>query len=184
MYARVRHAINTNTVVEPYWVEILSLFDRVTNFAHTGNPNVLMRGLMRSTWLSLGILETGYPSLWPGIERPVGSSLVVRSLLWPCDDEGRPRMSSLNAQEIVYGPRHAEVSFIRPLCSATYMPVPLIAILCISHAIHHLESDVLQSLRHRTMYAMSTIRVLPFACVMTLAVHIPHSSVHSWRSCY
>lgn len=110
MYARVRHAIGTNTAVEPYCVEMLSLFDRVTNFAHTGNRNVLMHGLMRSTWLSLGILETGYPSLWPGIERSAGERVNIAPLFWPCDDDGRPLMSSSRALELVYGPQQSEVS--------------------------------------------------------------------------
>lgn len=112
LYVQVREAIASGTEVDPYVIEVLAQLDRVTNFAHTGNPAVLTHGLMKRTWLSLGLLETGYPSLWPGVERTAGEFIGINPVAWPCDDDGRPRMASLRAQTLVYGPKHAEVSIL------------------------------------------------------------------------
>ncbi|KAI0054429.1 hypothetical protein BV25DRAFT_1948613, partial [Artomyces pyxidatus] len=79
MYKSVR---TSKGPVDPYTVELLSQLDRVINFAHTGSPAVFVHGLMKKTWLSLGILEHGYPSLWAGAIRQNGRFERVNPVYW------------------------------------------------------------------------------------------------------
>ncbi|KAI0054253.1 hypothetical protein BV25DRAFT_1961823, partial [Artomyces pyxidatus] len=103
MYKSVR---TSKGPVDPYTVELLSQLDRVINFAHTGSPAVFVHGLMKKTWLSLGILEHGYPSLWAGAIRQNGRFERVNPVYWPTDDKGNPLMASLRAQQHTFGKEH------------------------------------------------------------------------------
>lgn len=110
MYEQVRTAYLAGTRVNPYVVDMLSQFDRVINFAHTGSPKVLMRGPMNHTWLSLGILANGYPSLFLGCQIASGTFLGIIPASWPVDDRNRPLISSARAQELKFGKKHFMVS--------------------------------------------------------------------------
>ncbi|KAI0056697.1 hypothetical protein BV25DRAFT_1842115 [Artomyces pyxidatus] len=102
IYAEVRGA---KEPVNPYTVEVLSMLDRTINFAHTGNAAVFV-GVMKRAWLSLGVLEHGYPSLWPGVKRQHGRFLGVNALFWPTNDKGQPLMASYRAQLLTFGLKH------------------------------------------------------------------------------
>lgn len=49
--------------IEPFTCNLVSLVERVIAWAITGSPRVLSRKLMDYLWMTLGIMETGYPSL-------------------------------------------------------------------------------------------------------------------------
>ena len=50
-------------MVPHYWIELTAALEQVLNYAHTGNPKVLTKGLMDPLWLSLSSIHDGLPSL-------------------------------------------------------------------------------------------------------------------------
>lgn len=102
--------------VSPYIVEFTSMLERCYNYGHTGSAKVIIRRLMDTFWLSLGIKHDGFPCLSPifrplllgttlsGLEKRLGSS-------WPSEVATKePLFASSKAQIFAYGKTHWIVS--------------------------------------------------------------------------
>lgn len=99
--------------IDPHLIEMVSLFERALNFAHTGAARVLQRSLMDHTFLSLGVIFDGFPSLSNDFVPHYAlnrGSLKLCADHWPLEREsGRPLTSSQRVQTLTYGTHHYEV---------------------------------------------------------------------------
>ncbi|KAH0825814.1 hypothetical protein J3R83DRAFT_2257 [Lanmaoa asiatica] len=99
--------------INQYAVEIAAMFERVLNFAHTGNAKVLIRTLMDRSWLSLGCIADGLPCISDNftVHQPLDSKefqLVTDK--WPIGGETRrPLIASKRVQQLTYGQKHYDV---------------------------------------------------------------------------
>ncbi|KAI9456721.1 hypothetical protein HD554DRAFT_2177974 [Boletus coccyginus] len=96
--------------VKPYIVELVAMLERVLNFAHTGNAQVLVRGLMDRAWLSLGCLIDGCPCVsddFIGHQSLGTNRIVYHTSHWPVDPSTHlPLMASKRVLELTYGHRY------------------------------------------------------------------------------
>ncbi|KAI0360240.1 hypothetical protein OH77DRAFT_1444810 [Trametes cingulata] len=109
--ANSQAAVSTPRMPNPIYVEAISVLERLLNYNYTGAAKVLPRRLMMELWPLRGILETGFPALWPGLVPGSGPSYgrppFINMSLWPVDEEThRPLVSSRRTQEITYGRPH------------------------------------------------------------------------------
>ncbi|KAH9848943.1 hypothetical protein C2E23DRAFT_738394, partial [Lenzites betulinus] len=101
---------STPSMPNPIYVEAISVLERLLNYNYTGAAKVLPRRLMMELWPLRGIMDTGFPVLWPGFI-PGGSSYgrppSIDMRMWPVDElTHRPLVSSRRTQEITYGQPH------------------------------------------------------------------------------
>ncbi|KAI5981073.1 hypothetical protein EDD15DRAFT_2380428 [Pisolithus albus] len=98
--------------IDPHVIEIISVFERVLNYAHTGAARVLIRALMDRTWTSLGLMFDGFPCVWGRFlnhDELVRNNIRIYSKQWPLDTSTqRPITSSRRVQELTYGCKHYE----------------------------------------------------------------------------
>lgn len=93
------------------------MLERCYNYCHTGSGKVVIRKLMDTFWLSLGIKHDGFPCLSPEFRLLLTSpslSFVEYRLgsAWPSDTETlSPLFASSKAQIFAYGKKHWEVCF-------------------------------------------------------------------------
>lgn len=100
----------------PIYVEVISVLERLLNYNYTGAAKVLPRRIMMELWPLRGIMDTGFPVLWPGFI-PGGASYgrppLIDMRMWPVDDvTHRPLVSSRRTQEITYGRPHFVVRLL------------------------------------------------------------------------
>ena len=112
---RVQTIINTpGKCVSPYVIEIVAMLERVLNFAHTGNAQVLVKKLMDPAWLSLGCLLDGFPCISPNFveHQSLGTNSVLPVITkWPINNQThRALTASKRVQQLTYGDVHYEVS--------------------------------------------------------------------------
>lgn len=109
----VLHKLQAEEDIDPHLIEMVSLFERVLNFAHTGAAHVLQKSLMDRTFLSLGIIFDGFPSLSDKIvshDALRQGSLKLCPTQWPLEREsGKPLTSSRQVQILTYGTQHYKV---------------------------------------------------------------------------
>lgn len=100
--------------IDPHIIETVSILERTLNYAHTGSAKVLTRGLMDVSWLSLGVIFDGLPTLsnnFASHPALVSGSLTLLTESWPVYiSNGRPLISSRRVQLYNYGEQHYEVS--------------------------------------------------------------------------
>jgi hypothetical protein len=98
------------------------MLERTLNYAHTGNAKVLCTKLMDRSWLSLGLLNDGFPSISDAFIAHgalTTGSLILRCANWPVDSTTRtPLTSSRRSQQLTYGNAHYEVNLS---CKANWM---------------------------------------------------------------
>lgn len=98
--------------VPQYDVEIMSVFERTINFAHTGSARVLATTLMNPLWVGLSLIDHGTPTFRDLLvmgetasDRP-----YVPERLWPRHPTTKlPFVASKRAQILTYGAKHWEV---------------------------------------------------------------------------
>lgn len=101
----------------PFFVELVSTLERALAYATTGNGRVLHRGTMEGTFLSKGLLTTGYPGLdrklyrRPDASKPYG----VFPEHWPVSKKGgentaKPESSTANGLTYHFNKEAALVS--------------------------------------------------------------------------
>lgn len=102
--------------INPFWIENIAMFERLLNFATTGNAQVLLRQLMDRAWLSLGCLTDGFPCISDEFIRHSSFSsdtLILGTNHWPMDAKSRrPHIASKRVQLLTYGQAHYAVSVI------------------------------------------------------------------------
>ncbi|KAI6037651.1 hypothetical protein EDC04DRAFT_2604567 [Pisolithus marmoratus] len=101
-----------DVAIDPHVIEMISVFERVLNYAHTGAARVLTRALMDRTWTSLGLMFDGFPCVWGCFvnhDELEKKNIRVYSKQWPIDEfTQRPMSSSRHVQELTYGNKHYE----------------------------------------------------------------------------
>ncbi|KAF8422582.1 hypothetical protein L210DRAFT_931249 [Boletus edulis BED1] len=95
-----------------YVIEMVAMLERVLNFGHTGNAQVLVKRLMDRAWLSLGLLMDGFPCISPDFiaYETLGTKTVIPvKNKWPVDPcTRRPLTASKRVQQLTYGDLHYE----------------------------------------------------------------------------
>ncbi|KAI5987134.1 hypothetical protein EDC04DRAFT_2614925 [Pisolithus marmoratus] len=105
--------LNASKIMDPCMIEFVSMLECMLNYAHTGNAAVLCKKLMDHAWLSLGLIQDGFPclsntflahgSLWSG-------QIIMRSNSWPVELAMHcPLTSSKRCQELTYGQDHYKI---------------------------------------------------------------------------
>ncbi|KAI6008094.1 hypothetical protein BKA83DRAFT_4506125 [Pisolithus microcarpus] len=99
-------------------IEVMSMLERTLNYGHTGNAAVLTKRLMDRAWLSLGLINDGFPVLsdmFIAHGALQQGDIMVRRQSWPVEAETcRPMTSSKRSQQLTYGEAHYEVRALRP----------------------------------------------------------------------
>ncbi len=97
----------------PYMVELLSMLERALNYGHTGSTRVLSRQLMDYTWISLGCVYDGFPTLsrkLVAFEHLTDRRFLIPEASWPRDRATRrPLTSTRGVLEKTYGPEFYSV---------------------------------------------------------------------------
>ncbi|KAG9309436.1 hypothetical protein JVU11DRAFT_10690 [Chiua virens] len=98
--------------VPPFVIESVAMLERTLNFAHTGNAQVLCRGLMGPAFLSLGIVNDGFPCISDNFichgSMAMGKLVVVIDG-WPVDKKTRrPLTASRRVQQLTFGNTYYE----------------------------------------------------------------------------
>ena len=98
-------------------VELVTCFERLLCYCHTGNAAVLATSLMHPLGLSRGILKDGSPVLMPSFEQrsiidAVKTGFKIDPERWPVK-KGYPAVASKRCQELTYNEKHFQVSIIR-----------------------------------------------------------------------
>ncbi|KAI0323783.1 hypothetical protein GY45DRAFT_1264031, partial [Cubamyces sp. BRFM 1775] len=94
---------------KPHYIEFLACLERLLNFGYTGNAQVLPTRLMREIWAGRGIVDQGFPFLWPGLTWNADRCypLAISLQRWPVHPATeRPLTASKCAQVITYGLPH------------------------------------------------------------------------------
>ncbi|KIN94304.1 hypothetical protein M404DRAFT_940888 [Pisolithus tinctorius Marx 270] len=140
--------------MDPSFVEMMSMLERILNYAHTGSAQVLIRGLMDRVWLSLGVIHDGLPAIsssFISYGSLTADSVAIRSEDWPVDRATRrPMTSSRRVQQLTYGEDHYE----------TYE-----AKFTIRHAINHFPQDRYPSIQN------DPLRVACYAAEIALRIY-------------
>ncbi|KAI6016457.1 hypothetical protein BKA83DRAFT_4545281 [Pisolithus microcarpus] len=93
-------------------IEVMSMLERTLNYGHTGNAAVLTKRLMDRAWLSLGLINDGFPVLsdmFIAHGALQQGDIMVRRQSWPVEAETcRPMTSSKRSQQLTYGEAHYE----------------------------------------------------------------------------
>ncbi|KAI6039130.1 hypothetical protein EDC04DRAFT_2603383 [Pisolithus marmoratus] len=101
-----------DVAIDPHVIEMISVFECVLNYAHTGAARVLTRALMGCTWTSLGLMFDGFPCVWGHFvnhDELEKKNIQVYSKQWPIDEFTQcPMSSSCHVQELTYGNKHYE----------------------------------------------------------------------------
>ncbi|KAI6020606.1 hypothetical protein EDC04DRAFT_2939600, partial [Pisolithus marmoratus] len=96
--------------IDPCTIEVTSMLECTLNYAHTGNAAVLCKRLMDRMWLSLGLLNDGFPALSDTFiaHGALGMGMItIHHDSWPVEaGTRRPLTSSKRAQQLSYG--HAQ----------------------------------------------------------------------------
>ncbi|KAG6369980.1 hypothetical protein JVT61DRAFT_12616 [Boletus reticuloceps] len=116
-WSKLEPTLDKDAIIEPYLIEMISMFERALNYGHTGAARVLTRTLMDRTWLSLGLIFDGFPSLsgrFISHGDLAEKSIKLYARHWPMDMQtNRPKTSSRRAQELTYGNDHYEAYIAR-----------------------------------------------------------------------
>ncbi|KAG9309729.1 hypothetical protein JVU11DRAFT_10103 [Chiua virens] len=101
--------------IDPQVIKMTSILERCLNYAHTGSAKVLPRGVMDVSWLSLGIIFDGMPTLskdFASHAALVAGNLQVIPHAWPVYQATmRPMTSSNRVQVYNYGDSHFETYY-------------------------------------------------------------------------
>ena len=112
---------------KPHYIEFLACLERLLNFGYTGNAQVLPTRLMREIWAGRGIVDQGFPFLWPGLTWNADRTypLAISLQRWPVHPATeRPLTASKCAQVITYGLPHYLVS-VHTSSSLLVLPLTL-----------------------------------------------------------
>lgn len=96
-----------------YFLELLSICERLTAFAYTGNARVLLSALGKTLWFGRALQDGLYPCFNPSVVKFVeaGGSVAIDHRHWPTDASGRsPLRSSERCHECTYGAMFTRVS--------------------------------------------------------------------------
>ncbi|KAI6009799.1 hypothetical protein EDC04DRAFT_2610529 [Pisolithus marmoratus] len=80
--------LKAGKMLDPCMIEFVSMLEHMLNYTHTGNAAVLCKKLMDRAWLSLGLIQDGWPV-----------ELATH----------RPLTSSKRCQELTYGQDHYKI---------------------------------------------------------------------------
>ncbi|KAG2146603.1 uncharacterized protein EDB93DRAFT_1250884 [Suillus bovinus] len=153
-------------VIDPCIIEFTSMVERALNFSHTGNARVLCRRLMDRSWISLGIIHDGLPSISDAFVA-YGSlntgKLVIRQELWPVDqDTRRPLTSSRRTQELTYSKEYYEAYEAR---------------FTIRHAINFLPANIFPHINNHAMRIACYAAEIAFRVYFDDVKHLVHAKV-------
>ena len=99
--------------ISPHDVELMSMLERTLNYAHTGSGRVLTRTLMDRSFLSLGIINDGFPVInmdFMDFNQIVYRKVVVLTDHWPVDKQTKaPLICSRRCQHLTYSEGYAQV---------------------------------------------------------------------------
>ncbi|KIK22156.1 hypothetical protein PISMIDRAFT_11857 [Pisolithus microcarpus 441] len=99
-------------MIDASTIEVMSMLERTLNYGHTGNAAVLTKRLMDRAWLSLGLINDGFPVLADTFIAHGAlqmGNIMVRRQSWPVEaDTYRPMTSSKRSQQLTYGEAHYE----------------------------------------------------------------------------
>ncbi|KAG6379794.1 hypothetical protein JVT61DRAFT_10339 [Boletus reticuloceps] len=115
-WSKLESTLEEDVIIEPYLIEMILMFEWALNYGHTGTARVLTHTLMDRTWLSLGLIFDGLPSLsgrFISHGDLAEKSIKLYTRHWPMDMQtNRPKTSSCRAQELMYGNSHYECVYI------------------------------------------------------------------------
>ncbi|KAH0825872.1 hypothetical protein J3R83DRAFT_7741 [Lanmaoa asiatica] len=110
LWDRSQHLLDDRKPILPFLIENVAMFERILNFATTGNAQVLLRQLMDRAWLSLGCITDGLPCVSDEFIHHASFStdtLILGVKSWPIDDKSRcPQTASKRVQVLTYGQSH------------------------------------------------------------------------------
>ncbi|KAI6010564.1 hypothetical protein EDC04DRAFT_2610141 [Pisolithus marmoratus] len=92
--------LKAGKMMDPCMIEFVSMLERTLNYAHTGNAAVLCKKLMDRAWLSLGLIQDGFPCLSDTFLAH-GSLQSGQIIMWST--------SSKRCQELTYGQDHYKI---------------------------------------------------------------------------
>ena len=136
---------------KPHYIEFLACLERLLNFAYTGNAQVLPTRLMREIWAGRGIVDQGFPFLWPGLTWNTDRRypLAITLQRWPVHPATeRPLTASKCAQVITYGLPHYLVS----VRMSSFLDVPPLTL------------KIAIGVRDRLLHAEPSCSLGPFEC--------------------
>ncbi|KAI6038253.1 hypothetical protein EDC04DRAFT_2604167 [Pisolithus marmoratus] len=105
--------LKAGKIMDPCMIEFMSMLERMLNYAHTSNAAVLCKKLMDHAWLSLGLIQDGFPCL-SNTFLAHGSlrsgQIIMHSNSWPVElAMHHPLTSSKRCQELTYGQDHYKI---------------------------------------------------------------------------
>ncbi|KAI6009795.1 hypothetical protein EDC04DRAFT_2906437 [Pisolithus marmoratus] len=106
--------LKAGKMMDPCMIEFMSMLECMLNYAHTGNAAVLCKKLMDHAWLSLGLIQDGFPCLsntFLAHGSLQSGQIIMQSNSWPVKlATHHPLTSSKQCQELTYGQDHYKVS--------------------------------------------------------------------------
>lgn len=144
--------VKDGSLIDPCTIEMVSMLERALNYGHTGNAAVFCKKLMDRSWLSLGLLNDGFPSLSDSFIAHGSLStgqLTVRTDGWPIEARTcRPLTSSKRSQQLTYGNDSYEVRRSNhPTCisfkhqiTMNLLLLLLLLVMKIMHSIIHIDN--------------------------------------------
>ena len=138
MWIERRDKLTPGGEIAPHDVEFMSMLERTLNYAHTGSGRVLTRTLMDRVFLSLGIVNDGFPVINSAFldfnKLAIDRTVVVYTDHWPLDKTTKaPVICSKRCQQLTYNESHAQVRYniiIRyfrpqpPCCRVSFAQIP------------------------------------------------------------
>ncbi|KAI6008566.1 hypothetical protein EDC04DRAFT_2907060 [Pisolithus marmoratus] len=105
--------LKARKMMDPCMIEFVSMLEHTLNYTHMGNAAVLCKKLMDCAWLSLGLIQDGFPCLsdtFLAHGSLQSGQIIMWSNSWPVElVTHHPLTSSKQCQELTYGQDHYKI---------------------------------------------------------------------------